>query len=229
MKLHRKLAVGIAVAGAIAAGALMAQATVGPKDVAFPTGFEKWEMYQQLNRHDVKQYRELYAKPEIVKAVREGKPIPNGTVLAIAIFAAQEGADGKPTRDAKGNFIKGKPMGVTVMEKRAGLHARWQAQRKSQRRHQGVLRVPSAARETGFRDFAGGTGGHGGGCRPTSVWARIGGDCRIFIRPGKSFCQSRPDDHLDQHRRFAASGDGAGRHHAAHAGGAQRPKHRAAI
>ncbi len=120
MKLHRKLAVGIAVAGAIAAGALMAQATVGPKDVAFPTGFEKWEMYQQLNRHDVKQYRELYAKPEIVKAVREGKPIPNGTVLALAAFAAQEGPDGKPLRDAKGNFIKGKPIVVTVMEKRAG-------------------------------------------------------------------------------------------------------------
>ena len=40
MKLHRKLAVGIAVAVAIDAGALMAQATVGPKDVALPTGFE---------------------------------------------------------------------------------------------------------------------------------------------------------------------------------------------
>ena len=92
MKLHRKLAVGIAVAGAIAAGALMAQATVGPKDVAFPTGFEKWEMYQQLNRHDVKQYRELYTKPEIVKAVREGKPIPLGWALD---------RDGRPTPDPK--------------------------------------------------------------------------------------------------------------------------------
>lgn len=120
MKLHRKIALGIAAIGVVAAGALMAQATVGPKDVAFPKGFESWQMYQQLNRHDVKQYRELYAKPEVVKAVREGKPIPNGAVLVIAVFAAQEGADGKPTRDAKGNFIKGKPMLVTVMEKRAG-------------------------------------------------------------------------------------------------------------
>src|SRR6188474_940011 len=110
---RRKITIGIAAVCAVAAGALMAQATVGPKDVAFPTGFEKWQMYQQLNRHDVKQYRELYAKPEIVKAVREGKPIPNGAVLVIAISAAQVEADGKPTRDAKGNFIKGKPIGVT--------------------------------------------------------------------------------------------------------------------
>lgn len=123
MRHRHKITIGIAAVCAVAAGALMAQATVGPKDVAFPTGFEKWQMYQQLNRHDVKQYRELYAKPEIVKAVREGKPIPNGAVLVIAISAAQVDADGKPTRDAKGNFIKGKPIGVTVMEKRAGWGA----------------------------------------------------------------------------------------------------------
>ena len=123
MKLHRKIAWGVAASVAIAAGALMAQGTVGPKDVGFPTGYEKWQMYQQVNRHDNKQYRELFAKPEIVKAVREGKPIPNGTVLAMAISAAQVDAEGTPTRDAKGNFIKGKPISVTVMEKRAGWGA----------------------------------------------------------------------------------------------------------
>jgi amicyanin len=123
MMLRRNMGVCVAVVGAVAAGALMAQATVGPKDVAFPQGFEKWQMYQQINRHDSKQYRELYAKPEVVKAVREGRPVPNGAVLAMAIFGAQLDASGKPTRDAKGNFIKGKPIGVTVMEKRAGWGA----------------------------------------------------------------------------------------------------------
>jgi plastocyanin len=55
-----------------------------------------------------------------VKAVRDGKPVPNGTVLAMAIFAAQVDANGNPTRDANGRFQKGNPIGVTVMEKRAG-------------------------------------------------------------------------------------------------------------
>jgi plastocyanin len=108
----------VAVAGA--AGALMAQQTVGPQSIAFPAGFATWERYQIVHRHDTKQYRELYAKPEVVKAVRDGKPIPDGTVLALAIFAAQVDASGNPTRDAKGQFSKGKPIGVTVMEKRAG-------------------------------------------------------------------------------------------------------------
>ena len=123
MSIRRKIAVSVAAVGAVSAGVLMAQGTVGPKDVAFPQGFEKWQMYQQVNRHDSKQYRELYAKPEVVKAVREGKPVPNGAVLAMAIFAAQVDAGGKPARDAKGNFMKGKPIGVTVMEKRAGWGA----------------------------------------------------------------------------------------------------------
>lgn len=123
MKLRQKIAYGIAAGGAVAAGVLMAQGTVGPKDVALPPDYQKWQMYQQVNRHDTKQYRELYAKPEVVKAVREGKPVPNGAVLVMAINAAQVDADGKPLRDAKGNFIKGKPIGVTVMEKRAGWGA----------------------------------------------------------------------------------------------------------
>ena len=119
----RKITTAVAAVFAIGAGVLMAQATVGPKDVALPKGYETWQMYQQVNRHDTKQYRELYAKPEIVKAVREGKPVPNGAVLVMAIFGAQVDADGKPTRDAKNNFIKGKPISVTVMEKRAGWGA----------------------------------------------------------------------------------------------------------
>ncbi len=123
MKHRRRITMVVAIATAIGAGALMAQVTVSPKDVAYPQGYEKWQMYQQVNRHDAKQYRELYAKPEIVKAVREGKPIPNGAVLAMAIFGAQVDAAGKPTRDGNGNFIKGKPIGVTVMEKRTGWGA----------------------------------------------------------------------------------------------------------
>ena len=77
-----------AAAATATAGVLMAQSTVGPKDVAFPTGWEKWQRYQIVSRHDTRQYRELYAKAEIVQAVREGKPIP-----AMAGVARDEGAE----------------------------------------------------------------------------------------------------------------------------------------
>ena len=87
----------------------------------FPQGYEKWQLYATVDRYDSKQYRELYAKPEVVKAVREGRPIPDGTVLVMAIHAAKVDDKGVPQKDAKGRFIKDKLAGVTVMEKRKGL------------------------------------------------------------------------------------------------------------
>ncbi len=112
-------AVMSAVAFAAALGAT-ASALAGPDKIAFPKEYEKWERYAVVDRYDNKQYRELYAKPEVVKAVRAGKPIPDGTVLAMAIYSAELDAQGSPVKDEKGRFRKGKLTGVSVMEKRAG-------------------------------------------------------------------------------------------------------------
>jgi len=60
----------------------------------------------------------LYGTPEAVKAVREGKPIPSGTVLTLVQYQAQVDAAGNPVKDPNGRFIKGDLVGVTVMEKR---------------------------------------------------------------------------------------------------------------
>ena len=120
----KKLAICVAVSAACAAAAVLAtRVAAGPEQVAFPAGYDKWERYGQVDRHDTKQYRELYAKPEVVRAVREGRPVPDGTVLAMAIFAAELDAKGTPAKDAYGRFMKGKPIGVTVMEKRKGWGA----------------------------------------------------------------------------------------------------------
>ncbi len=118
-----KRSLAAAAAVTVAGGITAAQVFAGPEQITFPQGYEKWQMYQQVDRHDSKQYRELYAKPEVVKAVREGKPIPNGAVLVMAISAAKVDEKGTPVRDAKGRFIMAKPVAVTVMEKRAGWGA----------------------------------------------------------------------------------------------------------
>lgn len=91
-----------------------------PERIAFPAGFDKWERYGTVDRYDSKQYREFYAKPEVVRAVREGKPIPDGAVLAMAIYAARLDDNKMPVKDANGRFVKDKLVGVTVMEKRKG-------------------------------------------------------------------------------------------------------------
>lgn len=49
----------------------------GPEKVAFPSGYKSHVLYTTVDRPDVKQYRELYATPEAIRAAKEGKPIPS--------------------------------------------------------------------------------------------------------------------------------------------------------
>ena len=100
------------------AGVIAATSSAGPEKITYPAGWEKWERYGVVDRHDTKQYRELYTRPEVVKAVRAGKPIPDGTVLVMAIYSADLDE-------------KGKPVGVTVMEKRQGWGTEYPAEMRN--------------------------------------------------------------------------------------------------
>jgi plastocyanin len=94
--------------------------TAGPEKIAFPAGYKDHVLYATVDRYDNKQYRELYGTPDAVKAAREGKPIPSGTVLTLIQYKAQVDATGSPIKDAGGRFVKGDLVGFTVMEKRTG-------------------------------------------------------------------------------------------------------------
>jgi plastocyanin len=94
--------------------------SAGPEKIAFPANYKGHVLYATVDRYDNKQYRELYGTPEAVKAVREGKPIPSGSVLTLVQYKAQVDAAGTPVKDANGRFVKGDIVGVTVMEKRTG-------------------------------------------------------------------------------------------------------------
>jgi plastocyanin len=116
------------VAAVLCAGSFSATVMAGPEKITFPKDYEKWERYAVVDRYDNKQYRELYTSPEVVKSVRAGKPIPNGTVVAMAIYAAEVDDKGAPVKDDKGRFRKAKLTGVTVMEKREGFGAEYPAE-----------------------------------------------------------------------------------------------------
>ena len=112
-------------AAAAAVSLAVGVAYAGPEKISFPSDFHTWERYADVDRPDVKQRRELYAKPEIVKAVRAGKPIPHGTVLVLVAYNVQVDDKGVPVREASGRFIKTNTAAVNVMEKRAGWGAEY--------------------------------------------------------------------------------------------------------
>jgi hypothetical protein len=55
--------------------------------------------------------------------VKEGKPLPEGTVITMVIYKAQVAAEGKSVRDANGRLVKGDLANVAAMEQRAGRSA----------------------------------------------------------------------------------------------------------
>ena len=128
MTKRRRISLAISGIGAIGAGAIAASVMAGPEKISFPEGFEKGVLYAVVDRHDVKRYHELYSTPEAVKAVREGKPIPHGTVLINVQYTAKTDDKGVPLRDAKGHFVKGDLFGYGVMEKRKGWGAEYPAE-----------------------------------------------------------------------------------------------------
>ena len=118
----RKRGAGLYIGAAtlVAAGLFSTTGVAGPEQISYPKDYASWEKYASVDRYDNKQFRELYTSPAAVKAVREGQPIPDGTVIAMAIHAAKLDDKGLPVKDSSGRFVKDKLTGVTVMEKRKG-------------------------------------------------------------------------------------------------------------
>ena len=103
----------------------IAQTLAGGEKVAFPTGFEKGTLYAVVDRHDNKQYRDLYASPGVVESVRKGQGVPSGAVLTLVQYKAKADDKGNPLKDASGRFMKGDLVAYTVMEKRKGWGAEY--------------------------------------------------------------------------------------------------------
>jgi len=126
MRTRTQLAAGLfALSAAGLATLAVGQATVppGPNKLAFPEGWDKGVMYATVDRYDTKQYREFYASAEVVRAAREGKPLPDGALLTLAAYAAKVDAAGVPLKDANGRFIKDRLVAVNSMQKKAGWGA----------------------------------------------------------------------------------------------------------
>ena len=108
-------------AACLAGGTLLATSVIaGPDNIGFPEGFEKGVLYATVDRYDIKQYRELYSTPAAVQALREGRPIPSGTVLTLVQYTAKTDGKGSPVKGPDGRFVKGDLVAYAVMEKRQG-------------------------------------------------------------------------------------------------------------
>ena len=92
-----------------------------------PEGYPaRFTMYQTVNRADINQVRYLYANAVALQAAREGRPLPDGSVLVLEQHATKLGDDKKPIVGADGYFVKERLLAYAIMGRDAGWNlSRW--------------------------------------------------------------------------------------------------------
>jgi hypothetical protein len=116
---------------AVAAIAVMTPVRAGGDSVAFPKNYAMGVMYTSHDLASAKEFREFYITPAAIEAVRNGEPLPSGTVITLARYNVQRDAHGDPVKDAGGRFIKTELSTYRVMEKRTGWGTEYPASKRN--------------------------------------------------------------------------------------------------
>jgi cytochrome c553 len=94
---------------------------VAKSRVAFPEGYQRtFVKYHAINFPAAKQVRYYYANPVALQAAREGKPLPDGSVLFAEVYSAKLDAGKNPVKGPDGFYETDKLLAYTAMERQAG-------------------------------------------------------------------------------------------------------------
>lgn len=89
--------------------------------VSFPEQYKsQFTAYHTINFPATRQVRVYYANDVALKAAREGKALPDGSVLFAEVFSARLDADKKPLQGADGLFLPDQLLFYTAMARDAG-------------------------------------------------------------------------------------------------------------
>jgi cytochrome c553 len=89
--------------------------------VSFPENYKStFIKYHTINFPATRQVRYYFANPAAVKAAREGKDLPNGSVLFAEVYSAKLDAEKKPITGADGFFQPDQLIFYTAMARDAG-------------------------------------------------------------------------------------------------------------
>ena len=94
---------------------------VAKTSVSFPEGYQSsFAKYHTINFPATKQVRYYYANKAAVQAAKEGKTLPNGSVLFAEVYSAKLDADKKPVMGADGFYEPDKLLFYTAMARDNG-------------------------------------------------------------------------------------------------------------
>ena len=89
--------------------------------VTFPEGYkDTFTKYHTINFPATKQVRYYYANRAAVQAAKDGKPLPDGSLLFAEVYSATLDADKKPVTGADGFYAPDKLLFYTAMAQGSG-------------------------------------------------------------------------------------------------------------
>ena len=110
--------------GAVAGAKSALLAHVAKSNVAFPEGYQgSFTKYHTINFPATRQVRYYFANRAAVQAAKEGKSLPDGSVLFAEVHSAKLDADKKPVTGADGFYVADKLLFYTAMARGAGWGA----------------------------------------------------------------------------------------------------------
>jgi cytochrome c553 len=94
---------------------------VAKTNVTFPESYKTtFTQYHTINFPATKQVRYYFANPVALKAAREGRALPDGSVLFAEVWSTKLDADGKPVMGGDGFLVRNELVGYTAMARDAG-------------------------------------------------------------------------------------------------------------
>jgi cytochrome c553 len=96
-------------------------AHVAKTRATFPEKYkETFTRYTTVDLAGPKQVRHFYANPVALSAAREGRELPDGSILLGEIWSAKLGADKNPAPGPDGRYVADQLVGYAVMAREAG-------------------------------------------------------------------------------------------------------------
>lgn len=89
-----------------------------PEFVAFPAGYSEQENYMSQNRIGQEQYARMYAHKNLLQAISDGNPVPEGSTIVMEVYEPKRDQDKNPLRDSSGTYLPSHLKAIAVMEYR---------------------------------------------------------------------------------------------------------------
>ncbi len=107
--------------GAAPAATSDVPAAIAKTRVEFPSDYkERFTRYTTINFPDRKQVRHYYANEAALSAAREGRALPDGSVLFVEVYKARLDDEGNPLEGSDGYYVEDTLAAFTAMEKQRG-------------------------------------------------------------------------------------------------------------